>query len=55
MKVVLTPADILPLIQDLLEKRYPESKGKVHVQFLMRRKAIFSAEAEVIIECEFDS
>jgi len=55
MKVVLTAADILPSIQDLLEKRYPESKGKVRVQFVMRRKAVFSSEAEVIIECEFES
>lgn len=55
MKVLLTAADILPLIQDLLEKRYPERKGKARVQFMMQRKGgIFSSEAEVVIECELE-
>lgn len=54
MKVILTARDILPLIQALIEKRYPESAGKVRVQFMMRRKAMFSGEAELQIECDLE-
>jgi hypothetical protein len=53
MKVILTAQDLLPLIQDLLEKRYPQQAGKkVVAQFVMKRKSMFSSEADVTVECE---
>jgi len=39
----------------MIAEQYPESKGKVHVQFIVQRKGgIFSSQAEVIIECELE-
>lgn len=53
MKVILTAQDLLPLIKELLAKRYPEA-DKVRAQFVMKRKGWFSSDAEVTVECELD-